>query len=194
MTKGQKIALIVAGIVTLVSGVGFLVVRNRRKKSEDNPYEEEYTNPVVSEVYNSSSTQTETPTSKPSNDSIADETVRKGSKGDAAKGVQVIMNEIARWRGWSGKTKKAPNGVSVTFPIRVDATLPDGGFGEKSDAAARLIFDNYQADLNITRHKARMKWAYAAGFYKKPFPDGLKNVSRRADYTNEFIRGGKASK
>ena len=189
MTKGQKIALIVAGIVTLVSGVGFLVVRNRRKKSEDNPYEEEYTNPVVSEVYNSSSTQTETSTSKPSSDSIADETVRKGSKGDAAKGVQVIMNEIARWRGWSGQTKKAANGKSVKFPISTD-----GDFGNNSDTAARLIFDNYQADLNITRHKARMKWAYAAGFYKKPFPDGLKNVSRRADYTNEFIRGGKASK
>lgn len=191
MTKGQKIALIVAGIVTLVSGVGFLVVRNRRKKSEDNPYEEEYTNPVVSEVYSGSTNnpQTETSTSKPSSDSVADETVKKGSQGEAAKGVQVIINEIARWRGWSGQTKKAPNGKSVKFPIGTD-----GDFGTNSDTAARLIFDNYQADLSTTRHKARMKWAYAAGFYKKPFPDGLKNVSRRADYTNEFIRGGKASK
>jgi hypothetical protein len=40
----------------------------------------------------------------------ADEVVKKGSKGDAAKGVQVIINEIARWRGWSGQTKKASNG------------------------------------------------------------------------------------
>ena len=189
MTKGQKIALIVAGVVTLVGGVGFLVFRNRAKKDEE--IIEEDLLPVVSQVSNnlSNNSQTETETTKPSSSDIADEVVKKGSKGDAAKGVQVIINEIARWRGWSGQNKKAPNGKSVKFPISTD-----GDFGNNSDTAARLIFDNYQADLNTTRHKARMKWAYAAGFYKKAFPDGLKNVSRRADYTNEFIRGGKASK
>jgi hypothetical protein len=191
MTKGQKIALIVAGVVTLISGVGFFIFRNRTKNEEENTSDEEFTNPVELQVSNNSSSnsQTETTTLKPSSDVIADENVKKGSKGDAAKGVQVIINEIARWRGWSGQTKKAANGKSVKFPISTD-----GDFGTNSDTAARLIFDNYQADLSITRHKARMKWAYAAGFYKKAFPDGLKNVSRRADYTNEFIRGGKASK
>jgi hypothetical protein len=187
MTKGQKIALIVAGVVTLVGGLGFFVFRNRAKKDEE--IIEEDLIPVVSQVSNNLSNNSETETTKPSSSDIADEVVKKGSKGDAAKGIQVIINEIARWRGWSGQTKSAPNGKSVKFPISTD-----GDFGTNSDTAARLIFDNYQADLNTTRHKARMKWAYAAGFYKKAFPDGLKNVSRRADYTNEFIRGGKASK
>ena len=138
MTKGTKIALIVAGIVTLVGGIGFLVFRNPAKKDEE--IIEEDLMPVVSQVSNnlSNSSQTETSTSKPSNDSIADETVRKGIKGDAAKGVQVIINEIARWRGWSGQTKKAPNGKSVKFPISTD-----GDFGTNSDTAARLLFDNY---------------------------------------------------
>jgi hypothetical protein len=185
-----KTIAIITGVV-LALGTGAYFVFRPKKNEEENTYEEEFTNPVVSQDLNNSSSnsQTETTTSKPSNDTIADETVKKGSKGDAAKGVQVIINEIARWRGWSGQTKKAANGKSVKFPISTD-----GDFGTNSDTAARLIFDNYQADLNITRHKARMKWAYAAGFYKKTFPDGLKNVSRRADYTNEFIRGGKASK
>jgi len=190
-----KTIAIITGVV-LALGTGAYFVFRPKKNEEENTYEEEFTSPVVSQVSNnlSNNSQTQTETTKPSSSDIADEVVKKGSKGDAAKGVQVIINDIARWRGWSGQTKKAKNGKSVTFPIRVDATLPDGGFGTNSDTAARLIFDNYQADLSITRHKARMKWAYAAGFYKKPFPDGLKNVSRRADYTNEFFRGGKASK
>jgi hypothetical protein len=184
-----KTIAIIAG-VALALGTGAYFVFRPKKNEEENTYEEEFTSPVVSQASNNSSSSSEIETtSKPSSDSIADESVRKGSKGDAAKGVQVIINDIARWRGWSGQTKKAANGKSVKFPISTD-----GDFGTNSDTAARLIFDNYQADLSTTRHKARMKWAYAAGFYKKPFPDGLKNVSRRAEYTNEFIRGGKASK
>lgn len=188
MTKGQKIALIVAGVVTLVGGVGFLVFRNRAKKDEE--VIEEDLIPVVSQVSNnlSNNSETDTETSK-SYEEIANEIVKKGSKGDAAKGVQLIINEIARWRGWSGQTKKAANGKSVKFPISTD-----GDFGTNSDTAARLIFDKYQTDSKITRRNARLKWAYAAGFYKKQFPDGLNKIYKAADYANEFFRGGKASK
>jgi hypothetical protein len=188
-----KTIAIITGVV-LALGTGAYFVFRPKKNEEENTYEEEFTNPVVSQDLNNSSSnssnnsETDTETSK-SYEEIANEIVKKGSKGDAAKGVQVIINEIARWRGWSGQTKKAANGKSVKFPISTD-----GDFGTNSDTAARLIFDKYQTDSKITRRNARLKWAYAAGFYKKQFPDGLNKIYKTADYANEFLRGGKASK
>lgn len=118
-----------------------------------------------------------------------DEKIQKGSKGDGAKAVQVIINQIAQWRGWNGTTRKSPNGVNVTFPINQEGT-----FDRKSDAAARLIFASYPTNNSITRHMARLKWAYAQGYYKKPLDENLKNSSRKAEYEREWTNGSKARK
>lgn len=165
MTTGQKIALIISGFVALAGGIGFIMFKDYKKTSKPKENDE----------------------SKPGD--ILSEKIEKGSEGEGAKGVQVIINEIAQWRGWSGSRKKAPNGVNVKFPI--DA---DGKFGRNSDAAARLIFASYPSANSITRNNARLKWAYAAGFYNKQLPEALKKSPSKASYEAEFIKGGKARK
>lgn len=165
MTTGQKIALIISGFVALAGGIGFIVFKDYKKISKPKENDE----------------------SKPGD--ILSEKVEKGSEGDGAKAVQIIINEIAAWRGWSGLRKKAPNGVNVKFPIDVD-----GKFGRDADAAARLIFASYPVANSITRNNARLKWAYSAGFYKKQLPESLKISPSKAQYQAEFVKGQKASK
>ena len=165
MTTGQKIALIVSGFVALAGGIGYNIYKDYKKVSK--PKENDDTKPG----------------------DILSEKVEKGSEGDGAKAVQIIINEIAAWRGWSGLRKKAPNGVNVKFPIDVD-----GKFGRDADAAARLIFASYPVANSITRNNARLKWAYSAGFYKKQLPESLKISPSKAQYQAEFIKGQKASK
>jgi hypothetical protein len=165
MTTGQKIALIISGFVALAGGIGFIMFKDYKKTSK--PKENDDTKPG----------------------DILSEKIEKGSEGEGAKGVQVIINDIASWRGWGGTRRKAPNGVNVKFPI--DA---DGKFGRDSDAAARLIFASYPSANSITRNNARLKWAYSAGYYNKQLPEALKNSPSKAQYQAEFIKGQKASK
>lgn len=189
MTRGQKIALIVAGFVALAGGIGYVLFRHSKKDEFDLggnlPYRD---NDSGSGSGGTTSTETVTPP-KPTAQDILDEKIKKGSKGDGAKAVQVIINQIAQWRGWNGTTRKAPNGVNVKFPIG-----QDGDFGSQSDGAARLIFASYPTNNSITRHMARLKWAYSQGYYKKPLDPNLKNSSRKAEYEREWNNGSKASK
>lgn len=190
MTRGQKIALIVAGFVALAGGIGYVLFRHSKKEELPDlggnlPYRDN-----DSGSGGTTSTETEAVSQpKPTSSDILDEKIQKGSKGDGARAVQTIINQIAQWRGWNGTTRKAPNGVNVKFPI-----AQDGDFGNRSDAAALLIFDSYKTDRNITRHKARLKWAYAQGFYKKPLDSNLANSSRKNEYRREYDKGAKASR
>ena len=169
MTNGQKIALIISGFVALAGAVGLVIFKDYQKINASKKN-------LVGEDENAST-------------DILEEKITKDSEGEGAKAVQVIMNQIAQWRGWSGTTQKAPNGVNVKFPVN-----DDGKFGKKSDAAARLIFASYPNAGYITRNNARLKWAYSAGFYKKELPESLKNSPSKAQYQAEFIKGQKARK
>jgi hypothetical protein len=191
MTKGQKIALIVAGFVALAGGIGYVLFRHSKKDELPMdgipPYRDgDYSGGNTGG--GTTPTETVTPT-KPTASDILDEKIQRGSKGEGAKAIQVIINQIAQWRGWNGTTRKAPNGVNVKFPLD-----QDGNFGAQSDGAARLIFSSYPVNGNITRHNARLKWAYAQGFYKKQLDQNLKNSTRKAEYEREWNNGSKASK
>lgn len=193
MTKGQKIALIVAGFVALAGGIGYVLFRNSNKGKEgsedDEKYEDRDENSGGASTNTTTTTTPTAPKPTPSASDILDEKIKLGSKGDGAKAVQTIMNDIATWRKWRGTTRKAPNGTNVTFPLEVE-----GDFGSQSEGAALLIFDSYKTDRNITRHKARLKWAYTQGYYGKPLNSNLANSSRKSEYKREYDKGAKARK
>lgn len=190
MTKGQKIALIVAGFVALAGGIGFILFRRSKKEELPNMGDGDTYYPGKDSSSGSASSTTQTvETPKPTSSDILDEKIQRGSKGDGAKAVQTIINQIAQWRGWNGTTRKAPNGVNVKFPLS-----QDGNFGAQSDAAALLIFSSYPTARNITRHNARLKWAYAQGFYGRPLDSNLANSSRKDEYRREYDKGAKARK
>jgi hypothetical protein len=189
MTTGQKVALIVAGFVALAGGIGYLMFRSSKKEEkldvEGNVIEDGSGGGLFGGLFSKEDEKDKKPLSA---DEVLDEKIKKDSKGEGAKAVQTIINQIAAWRGWRDTTKTV-NGVNVKFPIKAD-----GDFGKKSDAAARLIFDSYAKSGFITRHKARLKWAYSAGYYKNNIPEQLKDSSRKDEYYDEHIKGSKASK
>jgi hypothetical protein len=192
LSKGQKIALIVAGFVALAGGIGYLMFKNSgdgEGGGDEGGGNEGGGNEADSgSSGNPNSTNTTKPTT-PTAEDILNEVVKKGSKGDGAKAVQFIINDVAGWRRWNGSTRKSTNGVNVKFPLTAD-----GIFGAQSDAAARLIFDSYKNTGSITRHKARLKWAYSQGYYGKPLNSNLKNSSRSSEYLMQWSKGSMARK
>ena len=108
-----------------------------------------------------------------------DKKLFKGSKGDEVKRLQVIINEIEAMRGKRSLGK-------VKFPLTTD-----GNLGPNTYAAALDCFPDMKANGYVTLHQARLKWAYALGYYNKPFSGSLVNSARVTQYQAQYKLGAK---
>ncbi len=184
LSKGQKLALAISGVVIVAGAATYWIVKHYRNTHSDNgEFIPEGDGGTIGGGNTSGGSAN---VEKPTEPQLLATVVKKGSKGEVAKDVQRVINQIASWRGWNGTTKKV--GLkSVKFPIGVD-----GDFGSGSDTAAKLIFDSYKQNEQITLNKANEKLAYAAGWYNKAFPALLakyKDSSVLKRYNDEFKRG-----
>lgn len=108
--------------------------------------------------------------------------LRKGSKGTEVKKLQYIINYIAGFRGSGSYT--TPSGYKVNFPISVD-----GDFGSGTQAGAYFISPEFRTQGYITLDQARKKFAYLAGYYRKPFPSELVGTSNYKKYQDSYKAG-----
>lgn len=116
---------------------------------------------------------------KPSTPKIElDKKIKKGDKGDLVYRVQIAINNIAKLRGrsyWWDKDKKK----NVQFPLPIDPVKSE--FADRTDSGAKFAFPTYRGSGYITLRKAREQWVRSAGYYNKPFPTELVNVSNYSD-------------
>jgi hypothetical protein len=109
--------------------------------------------------------------------------LKSGVLGQEVTALQTIINLISGLRGTYGKTIQI-DGKALTFPIPLDTE-----FGKKTRLGALYTFPAFKSNGYVTLYTARKKYAYACGYYDKPFPSNLVGTAKYTDYKNSYTLG-----